>query len=177
MRKAGAPKAEESYFVIKEAHCLGHFEEQVQTVREYRRDQGLEEYDAENEEWRRIVLKKRSAGPAVGQPTPRSFELFFLASYDIEGFRRFVASPGFEQLFDLEPDFGQSLMEDDLKLMHFAFRFLKQVLFGEITIPLKMDAAKERLTRYREKAEALEREAAARKSDDQDRMYDSLKDD
>lgn len=177
MRKAGAPKAEDSYFVIKEPHCLGHFEDKVQTVGEYRREQGLDEYDAENEEWRRIVLKKRSAGPAVGKPSARSFELFFLASYDIEGFRRFIASPGFEELFDLEPDFVQGLMGDDIKLMHFGFRFLKQVLFGEVTIPLKMDAARQRLTRYKEKVEAVEKEAAARKTEEQDRMYDSLKDD
>lgn len=177
MRKAGSANAEDSYFVIREPHCLGHLEDKVQTVREYRREQGLEEYDRENEEWRRIVLKKRSAGPAIGKPTPRSFELFFLASYDIEGFRRFVSSPGFEELFELEPDFRQALMEDDLKLMHFGFRFLKQVLFGEITIPLKTGAAKERLARYKERIEAMENEAAARKSEDQDRMYDSLKDD
>ncbi len=177
MRKAGAPRAEDSYFVIKEPHCLGHFEDKVQTVREYRREQGLEEYDAENEEWRHIVLKKRSAGPAIGKPTPRSFELFYLASYDIEGFRRFVASPGFGDLFELEPDFRQRLMEDDIKLMGFGFRFLKQVLFGEISIPLRLGAAKERLARYKEKIEAMEHEAAARKSEEQDRMYDSLKDD
>lgn len=177
MRKAGAPRAEDSYFVIKEPHCLGHLEDKVQTVREYRREQGLEEYDTENEEWRRIVLKKRSAGPAIGKPTPRSFELFFLASYDIEGFRRFVASPGFGELFDLEPDFKQALMDDDLTLMHFGFRFLKQVLFGEVTIPLRVGAAQDRLVRYRDKIQALEQDAATRKAEEQDRMYDSLKDD
>ncbi|MBI2311259.1 MAG: YkgJ family cysteine cluster protein [Betaproteobacteria bacterium] len=177
MHKAGSSSDEDSYFVVKEDHCLGHQEPQVQTVREYRKEQGLELYDEENREWRRIVLKKRSAGPAIGKPSPRSFELFFLASYDIEGFRNFAASPGFGELFEIDPELKQELMTDDVKLMHFAFRFLKQVLFGEATIPVKQEAAEKRREHYQQKLEAIEREAAERRTQEQDRLYDSLKED
>lgn len=175
MRKTGASSDEDSYFVVKEDHCLGHQEPHVQTVREYRKEQGIELYDEENLEWRRIVLKKRSAGPAIGKPSPRSFELFFLASYDLEGFHSFVASPGFEELFEIAPELKQEWMADDIELMQFAFRFLKQALFGEITIPVRPEAAEKRRERYRQKLAAIERGAAAQRADDQDHMYDSLK--
>jgi len=176
MRKKDSPADEDSYFVVKEDHCLGHLEPKTQTVRDYRIEQGLEDYDAVNREWRQIVLKKRSSGPTVGKPSERSMELFFLASYDIDGFRAFVSSPGFEELFELEPEFKRELLEDDEKLLRFAFRFLKQALFGEIAIPIRADAAEKRRERYRQRVEQAERDAAERKSIDQDEQYASLDD-
>ena len=121
MRKKDAPRDEDSYFVVKEDHCLGHNEPVTQTVREYRREQGVDVYDEINHEWRQIILKKRSSGPTVGRPSERSFELFFLVSYDIDGFRAFVASAGFDAVFDLDPAFKLELMTDEVKLLKFGF--------------------------------------------------------
>ncbi|MDP1717398.1 MAG: YkgJ family cysteine cluster protein, partial [Burkholderiales bacterium] len=151
MRKKDASTEEDGYFVVKENHCLGHQEPVVQTVAEYRRDQGVDEYDEINREWRQIILKKRSSGPTVGKPSQRSLELFYLASYDIDGFRDFVASAGFNEVFDLDPAFMQELLQDDLKLLQFGFHLLKQVLFGERTIALKADAAEKRIERYKQR--------------------------
>jgi uncharacterized protein len=176
MRKKDSPADEDSYFVVKEDHCLGHFEPKTQTVRDYRKEQGLEEYDALNREWRQIVLKKRSGGPAVGKPSERSMELFFLASYDIDGFRDFISTPGFTELFELDPAEQQALLGNDEALLRFAFRFLKQALFGEITIPVRSDAADKRRERYRQRVEQAERGAAERKVLDQDQQYESLND-
>ena len=176
MRKKDSPTDEDSYFVVKEDHCLGHQEAKTQTVGDYRKEQGLEDYDAINREWRQIVLKKRSGGPAVGKPSERSMELFFLASYDLDGFREFISTPGFTDLFELDPAEKQALVENDEALLRFAFRFLKQALFGEITIPVRADAAEKRRERYRRRVEQAERDAAQRKSIDQDQQYESLKD-
>ncbi len=176
MRKKDSPRDEDSYFVVKEDHCLGHLEQNTQTVREYRRQQGLEDYDALNREWRQLVLKKRSAGPAFGKPSARSMELFFLASYDIDGFRAFVASAGFGELFELDPAEKQAMLEEDEVLLRFAFRFLRQALFGEISIPVRADGAAARRERFRRKVEHLKREAAQRLALDQDERYDSMKD-
>ena len=175
MRKKDSPTDEDSYFVVKEDHCLGHQETKTQTVRDFRKEQGLEDYDAINREWRQIVLKKRSSGPTVGKPSQRSMELFFLASYDLDGFRDFISGSGFTELFELDPAEAQTLREDDEALLRFGFRFLKQALFGEMTVPVRADAAEKRRERYRQKVEQLEREAAERKTMDQDAQYESLK--
>ena len=103
-------------------------------------------------------------------------ELFFLASYDLDGFREFISTPGFTDLFELDPAEKQALVENDEALLRFAFRFLKQALFGEITIPVRADAAEKRRERYRRRVEQAERDAAQRKSIDQDQQYESLKD-
>lgn len=165
LRKQDAREEEDTYFAVKEDHCLGHFEDRVQTVRQYREEQGVDEYDRMNREWRQIVLKKRSAGPGVGSPSARSLELFFLASYDLDGFRAFVSSPAFRELFDLDPAFHAQLRTDDEELLQFAYRYLKQALFGEITIPLHAHAAAERGERFRRKRAAL---ASAQPGGEQD---------
>ena len=174
MRKAGAPTEEDSYFVVKEDHCLGHFEPNTQTVREYRREQGVDAYDEANREWRRIVLKKRSAGPTIGKPSARSFELFFLASYDLDGFRAFVASPGFGELFELEPAVREELLADDEKLLAFALRYLKQVLFGEFSIPVREDVAGRRREQLKQKLQRVEDEAMRQRMADEDLKYEDL---
>src|SRR3990172_2079989 len=176
MRKKDSSTDEDSFFVVKEAHCLGHQEPVVQTVRDYRRDQGVDVYDEINREWRQIILKKRSSGPTVGKPSERSFELFFLASYDLDGLRDFVASAGFHEVFDLEPAFRQESLQDDFKLLKFGFRLLKQVLFGERTIPLKPDAAQKRGARYRERLAQRAAGRAGDLADAQDKIYESLGD-
>ncbi len=172
MRRKDSPVDEDSYFAVKEDHCLGHNEPYVQTIRDYRREQGIEDYDEVNREWRRIVLKKRSSGPTVGRPSERSFELFFLASYDADGFREFVASPGFNEVFDLDPGFKHELMQDEVKLLRFGLRLLRQVLFGDNTIPLQPDAAAKRVARYKERK--AQTDTASQLADSQDRLYESL---
>jgi Fe-S-cluster containining protein len=176
MKKKDAGAEEDAYFVVKEAHCLGHQEARTQTVAEYRREQGVDRYDEMNRDWRRIVLKKRSSGPAVGRPSQRSFELFFLASYDIDGFRAFVASEGFDRTFELDAETRARLLGDEDELLAFAHRFLRQVLYGEQSIPLRRDEAALRAERYR----ARLAERAARSSEDkvreQDEFYESLLD-
>jgi len=176
MRKKDSPAEEDGYFVVREAHCLGHAEPVVQTVGEYRRDQGVDEYDEINREWRQVILKKRSAGPTIGKPSQRSLELFFLASYDIDGFREFVASPGFDEVFELDTRFKQELVQDDVKLLKFGFRLLKQILFGEHTIALKADAAQKRVERYKQRKLLSPSDKAEELADAQDKLYESLGD-
>ncbi len=147
VRKQGDAKVEDIYFLVKEDHCKGHEEPRKLTVREYLHEQGIGEYDDNNRQWRDIVLKKRSSGPTIGQPTPRSLQLFDMCSYDIDSFRDFFNSAGFNQVFDLGDDEKKSLSEDEDKLFQFSCRFLKQVLFGEMRIPVRADARERRLSK------------------------------
>jgi len=176
MRRKGSAADEDSYFVVKEDHCLGHLEPHEQTVGEYRKEQGVERYDDANREWRRIILKKRSTGPAIGRPSQRSFELYFIASYDLDGFRAFVASESFRKVFDLDPACYAKLLSEEEELLQFAFRYLRQVLYGEKTIALKKEAAAERAERYKEKLAQRAAQSDEERSKRQDELYDSLLD-
>jgi len=80
----------------------------------------------------------------VGRPSPTSLQFFFLCSYDVDRFRTFVMSDSFKNVYNLEQSAYEHLADDDLDLMKFGFRLLKQVLFGEQTIPLKEGAIEQR---------------------------------
>jgi Fe-S-cluster containining protein len=172
MRKQGECTDTRSYALVKEAHCLGHNEPRELTIDDYRREQGVEEYDDLAHGWRQLILKKKSSGPTVGKPSKRSLQLFFMACYDLDRFRAFVLSEGFNELYDLTTEETVEILGDDTKLMLFAFRFLKQVLFGENTIPLKQEGAARRIERYQEKVRRMEQEAVERRMVEQDQMYD-----
>lgn len=139
-----------SYALVKEEHCLGHNENRQLTIDEYRKEQGLEEYDEMGRGWRQLILKKKSSGPTVGTPSKRSLQLFFMACYDLDRFRGFVASPSFNEIYDLPEDLKQEIFGDETALMQFGFRFLRQVMFGEESIAMKTDALEKRVARKRE---------------------------
>ncbi len=151
VRKQGAAEVEDLYFLVKEPHCKGHEEPRTLTVREYREEQGLVEYDEKNREWRDIVLKKRSSGPTVGAPTPRSLQLFDMCSYDIDNFRAFLQSPGFTEIFDIDGQEKQDMTEDEDKLFQFSCRFLKQVLYGEMSISVNSEAKQRRVQKRKQR--------------------------
>jgi uncharacterized protein len=161
-----------SYALVKEEHCLGHNEPRSITINDYRKEQGLEEYDELARGWRQLILKKKSSGPSIGKPSKSSLQLFFMVCYDLDRFRHFVASEGFNELYDLDTEETVKILGDDTRLMLFGFRFLRQVLFGENTIPLKEDAATRRMERYREKLQEMEQEAVQRRMAQQDGMYE-----
>lgn len=161
----------EAYAMVKEDHCLGHNEPREISVADYRIEQGLTEYDELARGWRQLILKKQSSGPSIGKPSKRSLELFFLACYDIDRFSSFVASDGFNAIYDLGDEEMKKILSDDTELMLFGFRFLKQILFGENTIALKKEGVDKRKENYQEKAQRLESEAAQRRAAEQDDAY------
>ncbi|MBS4096076.1 MAG: YkgJ family cysteine cluster protein [Sulfuricella sp.] len=147
-----------SYALIEEKHCLGHNEPRSLTINDYRKEQGLEDYDQLARGWRQLILKKKSSGPTVGKPSKRSLLMFFMACYDLDRFREFVISDSFNETYDLPGDFKQKILGDEIELMQFGFRFLRQVMFGEDEgITMHSDAMDKLLARKRE-IEALRAE-------------------
>jgi Fe-S-cluster containining protein len=164
MRRQDEYVDRDSYALVKEDHCKGHEVDRRLTIADYRKEQGLEQYDELARGWRQLVLKKKSSGPSIGKPSLRSRQLFFMACYDIDRFREFVSSESFAKLFDLPQAEKDALMTDDVALMQFAFRFLRQVMFGEESIALNAEAAQERLAKVQEKRLIEEREAAKKRA-------------
>jgi hypothetical protein len=104
MRKQDEYVDRDSYAIVKEDHCKGHEVNRRITIADYRKEQGLDEYDELARGWRQLVLKKKSSGPTIGKPSLRSRQLFFMACYDIDRFREFVFADSFTKLFELKPE-------------------------------------------------------------------------
>lgn len=153
MRRSDEYVDRSAYAMVKEPHCLGHFEDKKQTIEQYRTEQGVAEYDEKAHAWRQLVVKRKSAGPAIGKPTPVSNQLFFMASYDVDRFRAFVMSPSFNDTYDIPVEVMATLIADDEALLDFGLNFLRHALFGEKFVEERPDAYEKRLARRRALAE------------------------
>lgn len=151
MRRSDEYTDRNAFALVKEAHCHGHNEPRKLTIEEYRQEQGVVEYDELGRGWRQLVLKKKSSGPTIGAPSKRSLQLWFMACYDLDRFRDFIASTAFNEVYDIPWDEMQKILSTDSELMLFAFRFLRQTMFGEETIIMKADALDKHLARKRER--------------------------
>ncbi|RLA08135.1 MAG: YkgJ family cysteine cluster protein [Gammaproteobacteria bacterium] len=145
IKKADYNKDETNYSIIKEPHCMGHKENRKLSVAEYRKEQKTNTYDEYNRQFYQLILKKRSAGASIGRLPEMSLQLFFMACYDLDRFKSFIKSPAFVATYDLKPDYQDLIFKDKTALLNFSFRFLKQVLFGEMTIDLIKGAQEQRL--------------------------------
>ena len=67
--------------------------------------------------------------------------MFDMCSCDIDMFREFFSSPGFQEVFDLPQSEQAVLLEDEDRLFRFVCRFLKQVLSGELSTPPRTGCA------------------------------------
>jgi Fe-S-cluster containining protein len=150
MRRADESFDRASYAMVKEDHCKGHQEDREITIGDYRKEQGLEEYDEHGRSWRQLILKMKSAGPSIGALSKTSLQFFFMACYDVDRFREFIKSPGFEQSFVIDDATRKELLEDDLALLKFGDRMIRQVMYGEETIEKKTDAVDRLVERRKE---------------------------
>ena len=175
MHEAGAKDDEVRYFLVKEDHCKGHEEDREITVNEYRKEQQVEQYDHINREWLQLILKKKSAGPTIGRPSDTSLQFFFMCSYDIDRLRRYVLSDSFRAAYDLEDSFYETIEKEDVALMSFGARLLKQVLFGDKTIPEKEGVFEKRMEERKEILEMRRKlEAELHQQKKEQEMKDAL---
>ena len=118
------------YFFVHEPHCLGFEEEKEWTVREWRKDQGVDIHDEINAQWTDLVVRKRTFPPNI-KLIEEGKRMFFLVSYDIDKFRSFVFESSFLNRYDIDADTVEKIKTDDVELLKFGLSWLKDVLFRE----------------------------------------------
>ncbi|MDF1613437.1 YkgJ family cysteine cluster protein [Desulfurivibrio dismutans] len=168
-KEESAP-AEEFYFLVKEDHCKGHEEEKVQTIREWRGDQGIDESDVMNKEWMELVMRRKSFGlqATLSEPAKR---IFFMASTDLDKFRELVLSDSFLSSYELDEETQKKLREDDVELMLFSFRFLAATIFG-----IRDSGLKVREERLKQKVEQIKKNRAEKEQRAEETYQELLKD-
>ncbi len=144
-------EGEEFYFLVEEDHCHGHGKEREWTVAEWMQDQGVAAYNGHGQLYKDITLHPRLvSGPPLDQ---RQLEMFFMACYDLDRFRRFIFESSFAERFELAQETATELRSDDEALLCFGLEWLRFVLFGERTMkvkPLALEKARQSLQNQRE---------------------------
>jgi uncharacterized protein len=125
----------EFYFVVREDHCRGFEQTREWKVKEWLADQGMEEYNRVNDLLMEFyVLALRSRKIQIG---PQHVQMFMMACYNLERFRDFVFKSAFLERFEIDANVVKAIREDDVKLLEFAFEWLKFALFAEPTISVQ----------------------------------------
>jgi Fe-S-cluster containining protein len=141
------PEDKKFYFLMKEELCHGHGEGEVRTVRDWIDNQGIEEYDMMGQSFKELMLHDQ--WDKAGDLTPQQMEMYFMACYDLDSFRRFVFDTKFLDMFLVDEDRLEVMKKDDVELLEFGMQWLRFALFKEKTLKIK-----------RKVVEAWERKAA-----------------
>jgi len=127
---------EDFYFIIEEPVCKGYFEPTKWTVKDWIRDQKVEEFDEMGKLFKEISLHDYfQKGKKLDPP---KLEMFYTVCYNIDKFREFVFESTFLKRFDIPDDVIKKIKVDDNELLKFGFQWLKYCLFGEKTMKVKV---------------------------------------
>jgi Fe-S-cluster containining protein len=130
---------EPTHFLFEDDFCHGRRQARTWTVASWQRDQGLGAGEDLERGFRELVGHPWFIGGR--QLDPKRIEMFFMAAYDLDGFREFVFGSTFLQRFDVDEGLVETLRTGDRELLRFAFRWLRFALFGEPTMPRRKAAA------------------------------------
>ncbi len=141
---------EKFFFLVKEPHCKGHEEPKVWNIGEWRADQGVDERDELNKEWLRLIMRRKSFGyqASLSEAAKR---MFFMASTDLETFRRFIFQSSFLETYEVDAETLSKIKEDDVELMLFSFKYLANTLFGAAGLEVKKDKLQTKIAEIRKR--------------------------
>jgi len=128
-------KAKEKFFIVKEEHCRGFEQDRLWTVESWMSDQGLDSYNAMNDQWLEIISSPHSLGSK--EDIPRKLQMYFMVSYNLDKFRSFLFESRFFQRFHVSDTIRAAMEKEDEALMNFGFQWLKFSLFGLSTMEMR----------------------------------------
>ena len=111
------------------------------TIKEWRKDQGIDESDEMNKEWMEIVMRRKSFGHQATLSEPAK-KMFFMATTDLDKFRDFVFKSSFLDTYEIDQPTLDAIKEDDIALMKFSFTYLASSIFGVQGLKIKEEKIK-----------------------------------
>ena len=137
-KEGSAELDEDFYFLLEEGFCKGHKENKTLTVAKWLEDQGINEYNKMGYYFKELTLHKfLQEGENL---SPQKIEMFFLACYNVDGFRDFVFKSSFFDKFIVDEATKSRIKKDDVELLKFGYSWLRFALFGEKTMTVKTEA-------------------------------------
>ena len=123
------------YFVLHEELCHGHGTGSQRSIRDWISNQAIDTYEMMGEPFKNLMLNEFwEKGEAL---QPDKLEMYLMACYDLDRFRRFVFETRFTTLFDVDEARLEAIRTDDEELLIFAMEWLRFSLFNERTMKPK----------------------------------------
>jgi Fe-S-cluster containining protein len=131
-------KAGKNYYsVMRAPFCLGLEADRTLTLSEYIEEQGIPIYFEMEALFKKIsnnehLLKEKITNKKIQ-------DMYYMACYDLDRFRRFVFESTFLDRFDIEPQTIEAIKSDDVALYRFAIQWLEYGLLAQHVMKIKPD--------------------------------------
>lgn len=133
-RTLDSGRCQDYYFLTDHGYCLGHQENNFYSVREWIREQNLDEYNRMNDRWAELdTLFASNPWQGEGSGGPKQ-QMAFMVCYDVDGFRALVFRKKMLDQFRLSKAQKRSILADDVALLLFGFDWLKLFLTGKSSL-------------------------------------------
>ena len=121
------------YYVMQHGYCKGHSEDKNWTAKAWMADQQMEPYLEPNNCWARIAGRLqaesfRAQGIDAGSPP---MKMAFMASYDMDTFRRFVFESSFLSRYNVPDQQLDAIKHDDRELLMLGLSWIERFLFND----------------------------------------------
>ena len=116
-------------FIVDSRRFHGLNELEEWTVERCRHDQGLQAYDDIDHQLADVMRANEVWEEPIRDP--RMQDMFLMALYDPDRFRRFVFDSSFLKKFRVDDDILEMIRDDDAALLYFAAQWLRFALFGK----------------------------------------------
>ena len=127
----------EYYSVMDVPFCLGLKEDQSLSVAGWKDEQGIPVYREMEGFFKTITMNEFLSDKKI--TNQKIQEMYYMACYDLDRFRRFVFESRFLETFDVEPEVIEKIKHDDVELFKFAMRWLEYGLLGQHVLKVKAD--------------------------------------
>jgi Fe-S-cluster containining protein len=132
-------KKDKAYFSIMDVpFCLGFFEDTVSTVAAWQESQGIPIYREMENFFKKITTNEFLSGKKIANQ--KIHNMYHMAAYNLDRFRRFVFESTFLERFETDPDEVERIKRDDVALYKFAMKWLDYGLIGRQVLKVKPEA-------------------------------------
>jgi Fe-S-cluster containining protein len=127
----------EYYSIMDVPFCLGLAEDTVMTVEGWKVEQGIPIYLEMEKPFKKITMNKSLSDKKI--INKKIQEMYYMACYDLDRFRRFVFESKFLKTFEVDTETVEKIRQDDVELYKFAMRWLEYGLLGQHVLKMKPD--------------------------------------
>jgi Fe-S-cluster containining protein len=137
----------EYYSVMDVPFCLGLQSDRSLTLKDWIKEQGVSVYQQMEAPFKKITTNESVSHNKI--TNKKIQEMYYMACYDLDRFRRFVLESTFLKRFELEPEAVEKIKEDDVELYHFAMKWLEYGLLGQQGLKIRPEVIKAKKTEVR----------------------------
>ncbi|MBI9085318.1 MAG: YkgJ family cysteine cluster protein [Desulfobacterales bacterium] len=131
-------KAGTAYYSVMDVDfCRGLVSDKIQSLSDWIGQQGIPVYHEMEALFKKITTNDRLIQEKI--TNKKIQEMYYMACYDLDRFRRFVLESTFLDRFEVSPEAIEQMKTDDVALYRFAIQWLEYGLLGQHVLRVKPD--------------------------------------